>query len=477
MFFKRGKSNKSNVSPTFGANNVNSSTTSLDLQKHADFIRETKKELYKLHQKKSYTHSALHSGDGNLTSNSSNDSIDPSGEKASAQDIDGILEVTVPESSNESKESDKTPKEKQSYRNTLRRSLSLPPSSRVKSVAKIPSSFTPRKIKGSEERPRASTTIEVNNSRYPQVEVEMPNDHSCVEKTNNNDNNKERYQNSYNKLTNKNYNHEQLRIRQVSNQLSASNIADSVWEVICQQSGNYSLSSNKNNATLSKTSDPKIRLGQDIKDCNVATKSSVESEENTLEKASHVVTTKENEKHAPILQKQVARTDLSSSPQPLKKIMTDFDTSPGGSLVVTKVLNIEKEKVSVVFTYRNKTLPRLWSRGLMEHVPFNSMILTISNSVIVFSIIILTFSNNVTLSFLNNVTWSFLNNFTSSFLNNFTWSFLTYFSLYLTPKQLTVLSWNFVYEQYSWETTNFLYFLTSYLNHVKFKWRPFINVF
>ena len=191
MFFKRnrnklnGASSASNTPPTSnkfrGIKGTSAAAGNLDdLQKHADFIRETQEELQKLLTRKK-RHSAfvryndddaddngdvnIHSSENSITGSevssisssrqgiyengkSTNSSVDTRTRLSKGQNIDRDSESRSVEKSNEEGVEDGTPQDRR-RRKTLRRSLSLPSSSRVKSVAKIPPSFTPRKIRTS----------------------------------------------------------------------------------------------------------------------------------------------------------------------------------------------------------------------------------------------------------------------------------------------------------------------------------------
>ena len=361
MFFKRGKGNKS-----IGDDNKNNGKNPpLDLKKHADFIRETQEELEKLLQKKKLNNSAFR-----FAKHSNRDSIELDDNKGTKQQhkskgIDVYESPTTESSSIDSKEGDTTSKDVRSRRKKLRRTLSLPSSSRVKSVAQIPSSFTPRKTNNrgaGEARPRATTTVEVKSNTSLQV------------KSINNDNfSKDR--NTYkehNPSTNETITdihtrrpHQTQTKRTLSHKLSTSDIADSVWEVICQQSSNYS------SHFYEKIKAPTIPLRNeassrsDLKNCNTDDESPTINNEGAVVTAEVDDELKENTrtKIRPILHKQVARADLSlqqqqqqqqqpSSSSPSSKTTIDgLEKSPGGSLVMTKVLNIEKEKVSIFYSF------------------------------------------------------------------------------------------------------------------------------
>ena len=369
MFFKRGKGNKS-----FGVNDNNNKSPPLDLQKHADFIRETQEELEKLLQKKKYKNSTFLFDDDLRTTSSSRDSIEIDKNKSTTiqESEDKVINVddssaVTESSSTDSKDGDRTPQKSPSPRKTLRRTLSLPSSSRVKSFAQIPSSFTPRKINNNnktdgEGRIRSTTTIVVNSKNSIKVKPSNTRDDSIDENPYNG-------QHPPNNKTTTNIRHNERHQSQtkgpLSHKLSASDVADSVWEVICQQSTDYSSHFYERIKAPSPLLERETSISKsELTNCNADNELTSANNDNTAEEDDLVKISKkksEKVKNRAVLQKQVARADLSSlkkqqqqPPTTTKRMETyGLERSPEGSLVVTKVLNIGKEvRVQfIVFPY------------------------------------------------------------------------------------------------------------------------------
>eukprot|EP00111_Clytia_hemisphaerica_P018190 TCONS_00053793-protein len=301
QFFKRGIKSKFSA-----ATNNTAELSDLDIKKHADFIRETQEELEKLMKKKHEFSFRIEDYNKN-----SKDDASVGSSKGSS---------TLEEAGSSDNKDVSTPEGRK--RKTIRRSLSLPSSSRVKSVAKLPTSFTPRKMDSTERvetRKRAVTEIKDKNSQRKQ-----------------------------NESNNKHSNWTQIEPKH------AKSPPKGVWQVTCQQSASKEAKKHEDidndniDSEISSISDFDDEITENQKrQTNFTPKESII----TVPKATTNESFDTSLHHRPI-QKQVGKAklllpnDANQTKKPLghQKEIPAAPKSPG-SLVVTKALTIEKEKI------------------------------------------------------------------------------------------------------------------------------------